>query len=160
MSQFETLRTKIATEYIDDKIREMKCFGWQVKDKTENKGRGKAYTRTKESFPVPVLARGVFYSTLTFKRQEDHRPTEKDIQDLENKYRQPGLFPALSIPILFTVICLIGSAMRIDWVYYVGVGLGLLWIFFSYKKQKQTRQKYIEIMERMRETFPSLQVKK
>lgn len=153
MSQKETIRLKIANDYLEDKIREMKCFGWQVKEKTDHKGRGKAYTRTKGSAPVPVLSRGVFYSTLTFKRHPDHRPPDPRLSKLEEAYRRPGMFPALSVPILFTIICLIGSAMAIDWVYYAGTLLGLAWIFYSIRKRKQTKAAYIETLEAMKETF-------
>lgn len=153
MSQKETIRLKIANDYLENKIKEMKCFGWQVKDKTDHKGRGKAYTRTKGSHPVPVLTRGVFYSTLTFKRHPDHQPTDSFLVELESAYRRPGLFPSLSIPILFTLICLIGSAMAIDWVYYAGTLLGLVWIFYSVRKRKQTKAAYIETLETMKKTF-------
>jgi len=155
MNQYEILRVKLASEYIDDKISEMKCFGWQVKEKIESTRRGKAYTRTKDSSPVPVLTRGVFYSTVVFKRRSDHKPVDASIVELENEYRKPGLFPAVSIPILFTIICLIGTAMRIDWVYYAGTALGAAWIYYSYRKRKQTKQSYISLMERMKETFSS-----
>jgi hypothetical protein len=153
MNQFETMRVKISNEYIDDKIREMKHFGWQVKEKTGNNRRGKAYTRTKDSNPVPVLTSGVFFSTVIFKRRADHKSVNEKILELEQEYRKPGMFPAVSIPILFTVICLIGTAMRIDWVYYVGTGLGGAWIYFSYRKRKQTKEKYIDLISRMKKTF-------
>jgi len=63
------------------------------------------------------------------------------------------MFPDLSIPILFTIICLLGSAMRIDWVYYVGTVLGLVWIYFSYRKRKQTKENYINLKKRIEKTF-------
>ncbi len=153
MNQYETLRVKLSNEYIDDKIREMKSFGWQVKEKIESTRRGKAYTRTKDSFPVPVLTRGVFYSTVVFKRRSDHKPGDAAIVELEKEYRKPGLFPAVSVPILFTIICLIGTAMRIDWVYYAGTVLGAAWIYYSYRKRKQTKESYIALVKRMKETF-------
>jgi len=153
MNQYELLRVKLSNEYIDDKISEMKCFGWQVKEKIENTRRGKAYTRTKDSFPVPVLKRGVFYSTIVFKRRSDYKPSDASIVAMEKEYRKPGLFPAVSIPILFTVICLLGTAMRIDWVYYAGTGLGAAWIYYSYRKRKQTKESYIKLLEKIKKSF-------
>jgi len=72
---------------------------------------------------------------------------------MEKEYRKPGLFPAVSIPILFTAICLLGTAMRIDWVYYAGTGLGAAWIYYSYRKRKQTKESYIKLLEKIKKSF-------
>ena len=124
-----------------------------MESKRKGRQQEKAYIRTKNSSPVPILVRGVFYSTVTFKRQKDHKPKDEEILALEQEYRKPGMFPDLSIPILFTIICLLGSAMRIDWVYYVGTVLGLVWIYFSYRKRKQTKENYINLKKRIEKTF-------